>query len=63
MQLSKCKFLLPEVEYLGHKITIDSLKPLDFKLEAISKAPVPKNASELKGFVGHVSFYHICQQL
>ena len=57
LKQTKCKFLLPEVEYLGHKITKDGLKPSDSKLEAISKAPVPKNVSELKAFLGLVNYY------
>ena len=57
LKQSKCKFLLPEVEYLGHKITKNVLKPSDAKLEAISKAPIPKNVSELKAFLGLVNYY------
>ena len=57
LKQSKYKFLLPEVEYLGHKITKDDLKPFDSKLDAISKAPVPKNMSELKAFLGLVNYY------
>ena len=57
LKQSKCKFLLSEVEYLGHKITKNGLKPSDAKLEAVSKAPVPKNVSELKAFLGLVNYY------
>ena len=57
LKQTKCKFLLPEVEYLGHKITKDGLKPSDSKLEAVSKAPVPKNVSELKAFLGLVNYF------
>ena len=46
LKQTKCKFLLPEVEYLGHIITKDGLKPSDSKLATVSKAPVPKNVSE-----------------
>lgn len=54
---SKCLFLLPEVEYLGHKISKDGLKPSDAKIEAIAKAPTPKNVSEVKAFLGLVNYY------
>ena len=57
LKQAKCKFLLPEVEYLGHIITKDGLKPSDSKLTAVSKAPVPKNVSELKAFLGLVNYY------
>ena len=50
MQLkkSKCKFMMPEIEYLGHV-----LKPSDAKVRAIS----PTNLSELKAFLGLVNYY------
>ena len=32
-------------------------KPSDSKLEAVSKAPVPKDVSELKAFLGLVNYY------
>ena len=55
--------MLPEVEYLGHIITKDGLKPSDSKLAAVSKAPVPKNVSELMALSTNMgSFCHICQQ-
>ena len=56
LKQTKCKFLLPEVEYLGHIITKDDLKPSDSKLAAVSKAPVPKNVSESKVFLGLVNY-------
>jgi len=43
LKQSKCKFLLSEVEYLGHKITRGGLKPSDSKLEAVSKARMCQN--------------------
>ena len=57
LKQSKCVFMLSEVEYLGHKITKDGLRPTDSKVEAIAKAPTPKNVSELKAFLGLVNYY------
>ncbi|XP_049523121.1 glutamate carboxypeptidase 2 [Dermacentor silvarum] len=43
MRKDKCSFRKSEVSYLGHKITSDGLHPLEKKLEAVMKAPSPKN--------------------
>ena len=57
LKRSKCKFMMPEIEYLGHVISKDGLKPLDSKVRAILQAPVPINLSELKAFLGLVNYY------
>ena len=53
----KCQFLLPSVEYLGHKISKEELQPTDEKVRAISDAPRPTNRSQLKAFLGLISYY------
>ena len=55
LKQNKCKFMLPEVEYLGHIISAAGLKPSQSKVEAIEEAPVPTNVSELKSFLGLVA--------
>ena len=35
LKYDKCAFLLPLVEYLGHKISAQDLQQSDFKVEAI----------------------------
>ena len=47
----------PEVEYLSHKINREGLQPSDSKVAAIVEAPLPKNVSELKSFLGMVNYY------
>ena len=49
--------MLPEVEYLGHCISADGLKPLESKVRAIVEAPTPKNTTELKAFLGLRNYY------
>ena len=44
----KCKFMVPSVEYLGHRIDAEGLHPLHEKVEAVKQAPSPSNVSELK---------------
>ena len=53
----KCHFLLPEVEYLGHKISSEGLHPSEEKVHALKNAPKPTNVSQLKSFLGLVNYY------
>ena len=41
LKRSKCKFLLPEVKYLGFKINKEGTSPLPEKVTAMTKAPHP----------------------
>ena len=57
LKKEKCMFLVPEVKYLGHKISNRGIEPTEEKVRAVTKAPVPWNISELKGFIGLVNYY------
>jgi len=57
LKKDKCKFLISEVEYLGHVINAQGLKPSGSKITAITDAPVPSNVTELKSFLGLVNYY------
>ena len=45
---SKCFFLTPSVEYLGHEIDSEGKHTLSDKLDAIVNAPIPTNLQELR---------------
>ena len=53
----KCLFMVPSVSYLGHKIDADGLHPLPDKLQAVKAAPTPRNVSELKSYLGLLTYY------
>ena len=53
----KCSFMLPEVEYLGHKISEKGLQPTTQKIRAIVEAPQPTNVLQLKSFLGMLNYY------
>ena len=57
LKREKCFFLLPSVEYLGHKISEAGLQTADSKVEAIVNAPAPRNVTELRSFLGLVNYY------
>ena len=52
-----CAFLLPTVEYVGHKITAQGLQPTLDKVKAVQNAPAPQKVSQLKSFIGLVNYY------
>ncbi|UYV79768.1 K02A2.6-like [Cordylochernes scorpioides] len=57
LRKDKCSFLAPSLEYLGHKIAKESLQPLPSKVEAIQAAPSPTNLTELRAFLGLLTYY------
>ena len=57
LKREKCSFMLPEVEYLGHRISARGLQPLASKVRAITEALKPTNVSQLKSFLGLVNYY------
>ena len=54
---TKCEFLLPKVEYLGHLIDGNGLHPTKEKVNAIQEAPQPHNVTELRSFLGIINYY------
>ena len=45
------------VVYLGHKVDATGIHTSQRKVEAIQKAPTPKNVQQLKSFLGLVQYY------
>ena len=55
---AKKSFFAPlELEYLGHWITREGIKPVSTKVDAILKIDAPKNCTELHSFIGVVNCY------
>ena len=57
LKKDKCKFMAPSVKNLGHKIDAKGRYTSERKVEAIQKAPAPKNTQQLKSFLGLVHYY------
>ena len=54
----KCEFRKSSISYLGHRIDSEGIHPTQDKVNAICKAPTPKNVSELRSFLAFVNYYH-----
>jgi len=54
---SKCEWMLPEVEFLGHRIGRDGLSVDPHKVDAVRQWPAPRNVSELRSFLGLAGYY------
>jgi hypothetical protein len=57
VQLDKSEFLRKEVEFLGHIVTPEGIKPNPKKIEAIQRFPIPKTAKDIKSFLGLLGYY------
>ncbi|HRP36576.1 MAG TPA: reverse transcriptase domain-containing protein [Candidatus Dojkabacteria bacterium] len=56
-KLSKCQFLVEEIEFLGHVVTKDGIKADPKKIEAISKMQAPEDADQVRRFLGMAGYY------
>ena len=54
----KCAFLQRKVSLLGHVVSAEVIHTDPEKTSAVRDWPTPTNASELKGFLGLVTYYH-----
>jgi RNase H-like domain found in reverse transcriptase/Reverse transcriptase (RNA-dependent DNA polymerase)/Integrase zinc binding domain len=53
----KCYFAQKELEYLGYWLSRQGVQPQPKKVEAIMRLQPPKNAKQLRHFLGMVNFY------
>ena len=57
MKLSKCHFFAKEIQYLGHILGIEGIKPVPAKTEAIKAMHSPVNPKQVRAFLGLVGYY------
>ena len=53
----KCNFFKSHIQYLGHLISGEGIKPLPEKLESIKGMPSPTTPKEVKQFLGLIGYY------
>ena len=54
---SKCNYFKTHVQYLGHLVSGNGIRPLPEKLESVKKMPAPTTPKEVKQFLGLVGYY------
>ena len=57
MKLSKCHFFTKEIQYLGHILGSEGVKPVPAKTEAIKAMHPPVNPKQVCAFLGLVGYY------
>ena len=57
LKVKKCTFCAPQVKYLGHVVSKDGLRPDESKVSAVSNFPIPQDLTQLRSFLGLISYY------
>lgn len=53
----KCEFFATNIEFLGHILSSEGLKPDPSKVRAVKNFPVPRSIIELRSFLGLSGYY------
>lgn len=57
VQLDKTEFCSKNVEFLGHVVTPEGVKPNPSKLKAVEQYPLPQTTKQIKSFLGLIGYY------
>ena len=57
LKKQKCQFVVKSVDYLGYTIDQQGIYPSQGKVKAVKAAPNPKNLTELKAYLGSLTYY------
>lgn len=57
LNVKKCVFATTSIEYLGHQLGPDGIKPLDRLVTAVNHFRVPVNLVEVRRFVDLAEYY------
>ena len=57
MELSKCHFFAMEIQYLGHILGMEGIRPVPAKTEAIKAMHPPVNPKQVRAFLRLVAYY------
>ena len=54
---SKCEFFKQEIKYLGHVVSKEGVSADPDKIKSVTEWPQPTTATEVRSFLGFVSYY------
>ncbi|PIK54100.1 gag-pol polyprotein [Apostichopus japonicus] len=54
---SKCELGVSSLEFLGHHVDSQGIRPLPEKVQAVQDFPAPENLTQLRAFLGLANFY------
>ncbi len=57
LQPEKCHFFRDEVDYLGHTISADGVRPMKAYQAVVKDWPLPTTRTEVRAFLGKVGYY------
>ncbi|BHF62167.1 hypothetical protein SprV_0100514800 [Sparganum proliferum] len=59
LRANKCQFFLDSIKYLGFVFDVNGRHPDPENIRAIQRMPAPKNVSQLRSFLGLISYYSV----
>lgn len=57
ININKCRFAESKIEFLGHEVSTDGIRPLQEKVRAICEYPLPVTIKDLRKYLGMLNFY------
>ena len=57
INLEKCKFVTPEVTYLGHTLSKDGVRPAMDHIKAVREFPEPQTVKQIREFTGLTNYF------
>lgn len=57
LRLDKCRFIEPEIRYLGYKVSKEGIRPDEKNIESVANFPIPQNAKAVHSFLGLCSYF------
>jgi hypothetical protein len=57
LRVDKCVLDQPEVDFNGHRVSANGVRPLQSNVEALERTPAPTNRRQLSEFVGTSTYY------
>lgn len=58
VSVSKCKFVVSELTFLGHHLNANGIRPLPDRTSSIKDFPQPTNRKSLQRFLGLINYYN-----